>query len=302
MGPGETEPGGQAEAQAELDLSIERVAAGGIPLSAERRLSELSERGGAFTSDLSVAGFALCHRLGLRPVTQVIGSSIYQVGYQPATYPMMLSGSVMSELGVLSEAWNEVRRRAFSRLAQEAGHAKADAVVGVKVRTGSHDFAAESIEYVITGTAVRSQGARAGAGVVLTELSVADYAKLLDAGYEAVGIVAHTAVFFAAYGNNWVTEPQMLSSTQNFEYREFTAGVYSAREQVMGVISRQASELGAAGIVGVRIAHRVRRQGVGSGAAQRGGVMITFDAIGTAIREASTPRHGPPKATIDLSS
>jgi uncharacterized protein YbjQ (UPF0145 family) len=298
----ETESPADPDAQAELELSTERVAAGGIPISAERRLSELSDRGGAFTSDLSVAGFALCHRLGLRPVTQVMGSSIYQVGYQPATYPMMLGGSVMSELGVLSEAWNEVRRRAFSRLAQEAGHAHADAVVGVKVRTGSHDFAAGSIEYVITGTAVRRGHTTPASGVVLTELSVADYAKLLDAGYEAVGIVAHTAVFFAAYGNNWVTEPQMLSSAQNFEYREFTAGVYGAREQVMSVIGRQASELGAAGIVGVRIAHRVRREGVGSGAAQRGGVMITFDAIGTAIREASTPRHEPPKTTIDLSS
>jgi uncharacterized protein YbjQ (UPF0145 family) len=301
MDPREAVPAADLAAQAELERSTEMVAAGGIPLSAERRLRELTGRGGAFTSDLSVAGFALCHQLGLRPVTQVMGSSVYQVGYQPATYPMMLSGSMMTELDVLSGAWNEVRRLALSRLAQEAHHARASAVVGVKLTRGFHDFAAESIEYVVTGTAVRRE-ASPQESVVLTELSVADYAKLLSAGYEAVGIVAHTAVFFAAYGNNWVTEPQTLETTRNFEYREFTAGVYSAREQVMGTISRQASELGAAGIVGVRVAHQVRRQGVGSGASQRGGVMITFDAIGTAIREASTPVHRPPKMNIDLST
>jgi uncharacterized protein YbjQ (UPF0145 family) len=142
---------------------------------------------------------------------------------------------------------------------------------------------------------------RAGDAVVLSELSVADYAKLLDAGYEPAGIVAHTAVFFATYGNNWITEPQTMGSSYNFEFREFTAGVYGAREQVMGEISRQASVLGADGIVGVRIGHQVRRQAVGSGAIQRGGVMITFDAIGTAIRRAPSATNTPPKATLDMS-
>ena len=38
----------------------------------------------AFTSDLSINGFALCHQLGLTPLSQVMGSSIYQMGYQEA--------------------------------------------------------------------------------------------------------------------------------------------------------------------------------------------------------------------------
>ena len=43
----------------EQEQSLARIEAGGIPLSAERRLSTLkgtSERGGSFTSDLSVTG------------------------------------------------------------------------------------------------------------------------------------------------------------------------------------------------------------------------------------------------------
>src|ERR1700684_488316 len=102
--------------------SLKRVEQGGITLAAERRLREVGEQGGAFTSDLSVAGFALCHRLGLKPLAQVMGSSIYQVGYQYSPWPAGMGGSFMFEMEALSQAWNEVRGRALSRLAHEAGH------------------------------------------------------------------------------------------------------------------------------------------------------------------------------------
>jgi uncharacterized protein YbjQ (UPF0145 family) len=151
------EPGVSVAEQAE---SLARVERGGIPLAAERRLRELGEQGGAFTSDLSVADFALCHRLGLQPVSQVMGSSIYQVGYQSTPWP---AGGFMFEMEALSQAWNEVRNRALSRLAQEATHVGADAVIGVDLQTGAHDWAENSIEYVVIGTAVRhGQGASAG--------------------------------------------------------------------------------------------------------------------------------------------
>ena len=70
--------------QQEQEESLARIERAGIPISAERRLSELRESGGTatFTSDLSVNGFALCHQLGLTPLSQVMGSSIYQMGYQ----------------------------------------------------------------------------------------------------------------------------------------------------------------------------------------------------------------------------
>ena len=285
----------------ELEQSLLRVEAGGIPLSAERRLGELREHGGSFTSDLSVSGWALCHRLGLRPLSQVMGSSIYQVGYQGANWPMMAGGSVLTELQTLSEAWNEVRRRALNRLELEARQAGADAVIGVQVRTGAHDWAAGAIEYVVVGTAVRREGAQPNEQPVMTELSVADYANLARAGIEPAGIVAWTSVFFAAYENNWLMEPNRLNPVQNYELREFTEGVYGAREQVMGRLNRQAQELGASGIVGVRIGHTVRRQEVGSANRSRGGAVITFDAIGTAVRDTGAIQQDPPKTTVDLS-
>ncbi len=305
--PGPPEPDlAPGESEEEQRRSLERVERGGIPLGAERRLRELSAGKGAFTSDLSVGSFALCHELGLRPLAQVMGSSIYQVGYQ-STVPMSYGGGFMFELDALTRAWNEVRELAFSRLAQEAEHVGADAVVGVQISSGAREFTEGAIECVVIGTAVRD-GAREGRTTgspkdgrqVLTELSVADYAKLHRAGIETLGVVAWTSVFFvqASY------QTQMLSGgmgfTRNQELPEYTQGIYQARESVMAKVSSQARALGASGVVGVRIGHSARRTNVGAGPYQQGGLMVSFNAIGTAIREGTANDFPSPKMTIDL--
>jgi uncharacterized protein YbjQ (UPF0145 family) len=305
--------------------SLARVEQGGIPLDAERRLRELagasSDGGGArsFTSDLSVADFALCDQLELRPLSQVMGSSIYQVGYQSTPWPSMLGGGFMFELDTLSNAWNDVRGRALGRLRQEAECVGADAVIGVELRTGQHDWAENAIEYVVLGTAVRDQRGRPGrephgqgtrrgrerhptaAGPVLTELSVADYAKLARANIETLGIVAWSSVFFVAA----FYSQQMLGGTgfmENQELREFTQGVYSAREIAMGRMTAQAAEMGASGVIGTRIEHGIGPVSLGGGRYQRGGLMVTFHAIGTAIRETPKTSAYAPKPIVDLTT
>ena len=148
----------------------------------------------AYTSDLSVGDFALCDQLGLQPLAQVMGSSIYQVGWESARWPSTWGEGVMYELDTLSDAWNKVRELALGRLAKEATRVGADAVIGVDLRTGTHDFAEGGVEQIVIGTAVRHTrgvgGDQISAKPVLTELSVADYAKLLQAGVEPLGVVA----------------------------------------------------------------------------------------------------------------
>jgi uncharacterized protein YbjQ (UPF0145 family) len=272
--------------------SLQRVERGGIPLGAERRLRELGEGAGAFTSDLSVGSFALCHELGLKPLAQVMGSSIYQVGYS-STLPTGWAGGFMFELDALSQAWNEVRDRAFSRLAQEAEHVGADAVVGVQISSGAREFTEGAIECVVIGTAVRHEK-RAGAGAqpVLTELSVPDYAKLVRAGIETLGVVAWTSVFFV---QSWAAGQSGLLGgfMGNQEMTDYTQGLYEAREAVMSRVTAQAGRLGASGVVGVRIGHRAQ------GGAQNG-VIINFSAIGTAIRQDAADEFPIPKTIIDL--
>src|ERR1051326_7817736 len=100
-------------AESEALAAQAALAAGDIPPKASARLAAL--RGGGarfFTSDLSVDEFALLRRLGVQPVSQVMGSSIYHVGWQWT--PGSWGGS--QELEVVSRAWNEARRLALHRL------------------------------------------------------------------------------------------------------------------------------------------------------------------------------------------
>ncbi len=301
-----SDPGAQ---QQEQEQSLARIERGGIPLSAERRLKELSERGGSFTSDLSVNGFALCHQLGLKPLSQVMGSSIYQMGYQSSWGNMGYGGSILFELDTLSQALNEVRGRALVRLGEEARHVGADAVVGVQTRAGESELETGTValEHVVVGTAVSREGAHAK-HPVLTELSVAEYAMLLRGGFEPLGIVAWSAVFFTSYvfggmiGGGGSGGGGLTMGVQSFELREFTQAIYSAREAVMQQITGQASALGASGVVGVKIGHTVRPQTLGGGVGMREirGLMVTFTAVGTAIRQHGDSTVEAPKPVVDL--
>jgi len=292
------------------ERSLASVERGGLPLSAQSRLSELRAHAGTFTSDLSVGDFALCRRLALTPLSQVMGSSIYQMGYQGAWGATGFGGAILTELDTLSQALNEVRGRALTRLALEARAVGADAVVGVRTRAGESELETGTValEHVAMGTAVRREGARAE-HPILTELSVAEYAMLLEGGFEPLGIVAWSSVFFTSYvfggmlGAGGIGVGTIATGAQNFELREFTQAVYSAREAVMGQIDGQASALGASGVIGVRIGHSVRPHTLGGGVGMRElrGLMVTFDVIGTAIRQREASFVQPPKPTIDLS-
>jgi uncharacterized protein YbjQ (UPF0145 family) len=304
-----SDPG--AQQQLEQEQSLARIEQGGIPLSAERRLRELSERGGSFTSDLSVNGFALCHQLGLKPLSQVMGSSIYQLGYQGAWgAPGYGAGNaILIEMDTLSQALNEVRGRALVRLGEEARHVGADAVVGVQTRAGESELETGTLalEHVVVGTAVRREGTHAK-HPVLTELSVAEYAMLVRGGFEPLGIVAWSAVFFTSYvfggmaGGGMLAGGSLTMGVRNFELREFTQAIYSAREAVMGRITGQAAALGASGVVGVKIGHTARPHTLGGGPGMRElrGLMVTFTAVGTAIKQDEDHTIKAPKPVVDL--
>ncbi len=313
------EPPESPAEEREQERSQERIERGGITVAAERRLSELREHGGLFTSDLSINGWALCHQLGLRPLSQVMGSSIYQMGYQNSWGQGYdpFGGTFMFELDTLSQALNEVRSRALGRLAEEAQHVGADAVVEVETRAGESNLetgsGAVTLEHTVFGTAVSRGERSSGSGQhgrsrpVLTELSVADFSKLVRAGFEPLGIVAWSSVFFTGYA----FAPGLASggvltvgAMENFELREFTQAFYNARETVMAELNAQATALGASGVVGVRIGHRAvphTLQG-GMNSRTRNGLMVTFNAIGTAIRQSEEAPIYPPETTIDLTS
>jgi hypothetical protein len=91
--------------------SLELIEQGHIPVAAAERLARFTEPGAdagqsttVFSSDLAVSEWSALARLDVKPITQVMGSSIYHVGWQPTYY------NVPTEVRVLSDAYNESRR------------------------------------------------------------------------------------------------------------------------------------------------------------------------------------------------
>ncbi|HET8607960.1 MAG TPA: heavy metal-binding domain-containing protein [Gaiellaceae bacterium] len=246
----------------------------------------------AYTSMLSTQELLLVREAGFRPLTQVMGSCFYHVGWQGIPYAGSMWGQGQTfELETQTEAWNEARRLALERLAGEAQRADADAVVGVRLERGTYDWAAGTIEFVATGTAVASERYELGPQPVLSNLSGQEFAKLYRHGYWPAGLVAGTTACFVATG--W-RQRQMTSilggAWQNQELPDFTQGLYDARAQAMRRLERQAHELGASGVVGVaieRAEHEVEVNDVTC-------LIVTMHVLGTAIVELAAPQEQPP--------
>ena len=274
------------QAQERVAESQRRIEAGGIPLPASERLAALAQGGGgAYGSDLSVAEFAMLGRLGIRPLTLVMGSSIYHAGWQ--------SGYVFQagEMRVIPEAYNESRRLALGRLLEETQTAGGDAVVGVKITQGAHDWAPGAVEFIAVGTAVRlPEALRAKEGPVLTDLSGQEYWKLCAGGLRPVAIAAHTSVHYvpASWQTQMTQRGGMLGSGavwQNQELVDFTRGVYAARETAMRYLSAEAHARGGDGVVGVKLEQQSRGHRVAGLGYEREDLIVTFNVMGTVVRE-----------------
>jgi uncharacterized protein YbjQ (UPF0145 family) len=277
---------------AELERAAEssrRLEAGGIPLAAAERLSALAAGDGepsAFGSDLGVSEYALLTRLGIKPITLVMGSSIYHAGWQTGYYFQP------GEVPALSQAYNESRRLALGRLLEETRTAGADAVVGVRITQGSHDWAPGAVEFIAVGTAVRLPPSLhpPGSPTVLTDLSGQEYWELAAAGVRPVGIAAHTSVHYVpATWQTRMTQGSGMFGNQaawtNQELPDFTRGVYAARATAMAHLRSQANECGGDGVVGVKIEQQSRGYRTNRGGFESEDLIVTFHVIGTVICE-----------------
>jgi uncharacterized protein YbjQ (UPF0145 family) len=285
------------------------LAAGGIPLAASERLDAFRQSGKRFfTSDLSVNELVVTRDAGFRPLTQVMGTCFYRTGWQ--SYPWATGGGWLGgggwgvsgagetfELEQQTDAWNEARRLAVGRLAEETRRAGGDTVVGVHLHRRQHDWAAGLIEFVVVGTAVRSE--RAGLETdepALSNLSGQDLSKLVRHGFRPVGLVAATTVAYVATGGRQqMRSTGLFSSWQNQEMPDFTRGIYDARALAMTRLTQQARALDAHGVVGVTIerSHREIERDRGGGTRYTD-LIIEMHILGTAIVEVQRGEDPPP--------
>ncbi|HUL28695.1 MAG TPA: heavy metal-binding domain-containing protein [Streptosporangiaceae bacterium] len=262
------------------------------PPAAETRLAHTAgaDPAGVFTSDLSVSEYVLLGEAGFEPLGFVIGSSIYHVGLQYGRW------SKNQELQVLTQAMYNARELAMARMRAEADRLDADGIVGVRLRMQMYAWGQGCLEFVATGTAVRSFD---GTGThrapddraFTSDLSAQDFFRLLAAGAVPVAFVLGTCVYHIAHQGVMQSLRQV---GRNQEMPQFTQGVYEARELALARMQAEAADAGSSGIVGVTV--EVKNHVWGEHATE-------FLATGTAIRRLADEHRLPatsPKPTFTL--
>jgi len=239
--------------QQEAEASLKALEAGGLPLKAQRRLSEEMEAGHSlFTSDLSANELLLTRKLGYQPLSQVMGSSIYQVGWQ---YTRQYSWNTQAmEMSTLSQAHQHAASLALTRLEQEAKLLGAHGVVGVRFTRRSYEWGSNLLEYTAIGTAIKLPERTTTGRPFLSDLSGQEFWTLLQAGYYPAGVVTGYCSYYVALGSNLTRQIQgWWTGGNNQEIGPFTQGLYNARHLAMNRATAMARQQQALGIVGMHI-------------------------------------------------
>lgn len=281
--------------QAQQDQSLQNLAQGGLPVLANLRLQEHANNPEAhFTSDLSVNELLLTRETGYHPVVQVMGSSIYHVGWQFS--PFYGSG----ELAVLTHAYWHARMLAISRMQQEARMVKAHGVIGVRIDRHAYDWGQHLVEFSVMGTAIRLPDEPPPENPFISDLSGEEFWALKNAGFYPVGFAFGNCVWYevaswatmmannqaAGYGYGGGIGMGWAGNTSwyNQELTDFTQAMYTARHLSMTRLQDECHRMGASGVVGADIEKEItpiERQ-LGNDQ-ERTDLIVSFQAFGTAV-------------------
>ncbi|MEO7113158.1 MAG: heavy metal-binding domain-containing protein [Polyangiaceae bacterium] len=275
--------------QIDLRSSLHSISQGGLPTRAKERLADESTHK-LFTSDLSVNEFLLTREIRAEVISQVMGSSIYHIGKIPD-----YKGKT-GEIRQISEAHRDSRRRALSRLFQEAQIVRADAVIGVRLQerlitVGSHgkggDDGDEVIEFTVVGTAIRAPWiVHADNTPVITDLNGQDFWALAREGFEPCGFPFDFCRYHVWHvmGNGLWTPGGEITSAHD--------AIEKARISVERSITAQAEKFGAEFVVGSDIKVTAKEVPCGFEKCELNDLDVDVSWFGTAVRR--IPDFKPP--------
>jgi uncharacterized protein YbjQ (UPF0145 family) len=272
--------------------SAQALERGGIPLRAQRRIWETQQSSCPLvTSTLGPAETLVAGMTGLEPLGQVMGSSVYHVGF--GNYRSSWTGG---ELTNLTFAYEQARSRALSRMQQEAALHRAHAVVDVKFEKRGYEWADELVEFTAVGTAVRVKGAPPTDLPALTLLTTGQLWKLHHAGYWPVGI---------ATGNCFWYEPHADCTSEGSWFSQelptHTRASTTTRDLAVERFRNFAHRFNAHGVVGVKVQRHARDHEWESNDRSHTSFHIELVLMGTAVvRRGDVGAPPRPKLVVDL--
>lgn len=233
----------------------------------------------ATTSDLSIDETLLLHSIGWEPVDLVFGVSWWSI-------PWGVWQWQTGEITEASTAFAGAMGEAAEQLRAECARAGGAGVVGVTIglRVASHH-----VDISLTGTAVRRIGTAPSGFEFLSDLSGRDFALLSRSGWWPLGLVAGASFVIAPRrgARQWAAQ-----QGQNLELPNLTQALYQAREGAMGRMQQAGRDMGADGVINVKL----REGPLGYNAR-----VMQFIAVGTAVHlRDDVHRHVNPTMVVSL--
>ncbi|MGN6424460.1 MAG: heavy metal-binding domain-containing protein [Asticcacaulis sp.] len=222
---------------------------------------------GAFFTSAGDAQELYCHMdAGYQPIHHVFGNIAYSMGVGGGLIGA-LKQLARGEISEYSDVFNKTRHKALERITQAAAADGANAVVGIRTTVlpwmGTH-------EMVMTGTAMHHPGLPSGQ-VASSDLTGEELWSMASLGYAPVKLLMSTSIYSLGVVGGIFSA---LKSLARGEISELTELVHDAREHCISRLKREADELGAQEVVGVKTYVIEIGQG-----------LIEFMAIGTAVRK-----------------
>ncbi len=236
----------------------------GLPQVALDRIARASSSG-VRTSLLSVPSAVSAHTVGLSPIGEVMGCIVSHIGWQGWAGCGYYGGNTpfgagygnprATSFGSFRPYVDAVRHgydTALQRLSNEARLLGADGVIDVRITVTT--LSRDNYEFVALGSAVRLGDERTGIGTIpkalpvpfLADLPGADVAKLMLNGWMPSSIVYGIAL--AVRHDDWLTYTQ-LRNWQNAEVSGITELANNVRHQARQVVTAQAAQKGAGGVL-----------------------------------------------------
>jgi uncharacterized protein YbjQ (UPF0145 family) len=263
---------------------------GGLPDRARQRIAEAAQAGTRFfTSTFSVAESAVARLAGYEPISQVMGSSIYHVGWNRSV------GYSGGELEALTFAQRDARGRALGRMAEEARLLGAHAVVGVRFEGRTYEWSGELVEFTAVGTAVRVADAPPVARPALSNLSVQQLYKLELGGLWPVDVVMGNCAWYDPHADCYSD-----GSWYNQELPDHTRVISQAYDLATQRFRHEVRACGALGAVGVAVHRSFHERHWEQNDSEHTSFKAEILLLGTAITRRGAPRLPRPRLVLDL--
>ena len=238
---------------------------GDLPEAARARMREIQGTS-TWGSALSTQEFNAIKSVGFDPVGQVLGTAVFQIGYQGGygcsgawsgylgqNMSTDVSSKAWAPFSALVQAMYNARHTALNRAVAECQALGGDGIVGASLKM--HRFEAGGLEFTALGTAVRARGKVRPRKPFTSHVTGQEFAKLLLNGYVPTGLALGISV--ASRHDDYRTRASLSRWAGNQEVPGYTQLINNARHDARNQLMKDAARHGGDGVVVDEVSLRI---------------------------------------------